>query len=60
MDAEFRPEADDQPTDPIGPPVLPKMPRYLVRSLALSGVAVGAPLVALILETATGTPTTRC
>ena len=59
MDAEIRPDADDQAIDPIGPPVLPKVPRYLVRTLALSGVAVGAPLIAVILDTATGTPTTK-
>jgi hypothetical protein len=48
MDAEFRPEADDQTTDqaidPIGPPVLPRISRHTARALALTGVAIGAPL----------------
>jgi len=47
MDAEIRPDADDQAidqVDPIGPPVLPKASRHTARALALTGVAIGAPL----------------
>jgi hypothetical protein len=46
MDEEFRPESDDQPVDPIGPPVLPKVSRHSARALALIGVAIAAPLAA--------------
>ncbi|WP_185446247.1 hypothetical protein [Kribbella qitaiheensis] len=63
MDAnDLRPDAQDQapdPVDPIGPPELPKMSRHSLRALALAGVAVGAPMLAFIYETSTGTPTTR-
>jgi hypothetical protein len=31
-------------SDPIGPQVLPKLPRYLARTLALTGVAIGTTL----------------
>jgi len=56
------PETDSDRVDPIGAPELPKLPRYLIRSLALSGVAISAPLVALIANTNTGTttPTHTC
>ncbi|WP_112239948.1 hypothetical protein [Kribbella monticola] len=62
MDTPNRPElstSDDVVVDPIGPPVLQALPRYLVRSLALTGVAVVGPALHVILQTSTGTPTTK-
>ncbi len=63
MDApDRRPEVrdpDHDMVDPIGPPELPKLPRFLARSLALTGVAVASPLIVLVIDTS-GTPTTRC
>jgi hypothetical protein len=47
-------------SDPIGAPELPKLPRYLVRALALSGIAISAPLATLIANTNTGTTTPCC
>jgi hypothetical protein len=48
MDApDLRPKVSDpnaKEVDPIGLPVLPKLPKFLARSLALSGVALGTAL----------------
>lgn len=55
------PETNPDPVDPIGVPELPKLPRYLARTLALSGIAISAPLVGMIANTGTiGTTTPNC
>ena len=62
MDAEIRPEVstpDPDLIDPIGPQELPRLTKHTLRALALTGVAIGSPLIALVANTAGGTPTTN-